>query len=616
MFGYFQKGPKSNNKEQSWKDSGEKVCRETKATNKEVSYQVSWPISAYYDDITKLTTASYNELYSGVPHNALEVDPNKTKILCLSWNTESIGICGYQKESDKWFGRVTSRYSSDRCYKPENFLDEKLPELLGIPQGGAATYEIEQILQGNDPDSYELDTIDLCVVSLQESAKPGDYLLSYTLPEYMREYGYVLLKRSRVMGLGLTTITKQVERGLRMAVFAKKNWYEYHKKKIQLLDGVSYCPTYKDIVLGGKAGQHITVHVPNNKMMFVNMHLPFYASRLGMDHNSQDNKELLRFQNECLKEMYTTFVKEHKPNYIVMMGDMNYRLRGADMTEEDMFDIVEGSSGPMMMQKFRNWYKNNDELKQNLKTKQLRELSDFLEGVGNSGPMFAPTCKMLKGRDTDCTDRECYQMLHQDGNLRTPSWCDRIIYKPFPKIERDSKIIRPGRIVATEYNRIDTDMTCSDHAGVYAVLEIDTSKIGRHVAREAYAKLLNDICHTLSKTKKQVIDGIKTEFIEQQEQQRSNVKKQITEEDAIKFAENAIARRRKQSAEFIGRLIRVLNEFGIDVGPHIRAGDDIDTIIHNCQVFKDALDTLSPTTAEQVGGRFRITSGGGVVFTH
>ena len=121
-----------------------------------------------------------------------------------------------------------------------------------------------------------------------------------------------------------------------------------------------------------------------------------------------------------------------------------------------------------------------------------KNIEHFHEGVGNKGPMFLPTCKMIKqkysqyldcnqekfkmnstkpdridcqckdGDFTQCRldyeDKQCYKL----GKIkqRAPSWCDRILYK---------NEIKNTDMLCKEYSSYDFSqiMAMSDHTAVY-----------------------------------------------------------------------------------------------------------------------------------------------------
>ena len=436
--------------EKSSKKTGKERCKKGLGSPDEINYQsTGWP-DAYPNE---MTPSLYNQFYS--PMDELEKqDISSLGVLCMTWNTESVNICGYKE--GKWYGGKSPPvyYSPDPCYKSLDLID-KIKALVRSQRG----------------------KIDIMVFAFQESAKPGDYFFSWSLPEFLKGEGYVLLKRERAIGAGLTTFTKQKLRGLRTSIFVRQAVYETVPITMTSA-GFNACGgEYTKELIRGKGGLQITIDIEGfGKYMFVNYHLPFKASRLNPDNPKRD--ELLYIQTDCFTNTYTSFIQENNPDYVFVMGDLNYRIQG--LSENEMFN----RDGSIQSDQFDKWYEDYDELHKlidrlnydegweivdpdNEEPDKNHDSKGLKEGVGNKGPGFAPTCKMMKGRETNCTDRMCYQVTHNDGNYRLPSWCDRVLYS--------HRNLSKPHITPVTYNRVDEGdmMTCSDHAGVYGIFVIN-----------------------------------------------------------------------------------------------------------------------------------------------
>ena len=442
--------------ETTFKEEGKRRCNEGLGKPTDVSYQNIWPMNPWY---TEVTTELYKEYYGSPLADTEGILPfmgDSLNIFCMTWNTESINICGYK--DDKYYGSKTVLQYPNKCFKTDQLMAR-----------------IKNIISFNNE-------VDILVFGFQESAKPGDYFFSYTLPDYLKKFDYMLLKRNRAIGAGLTTLTKQTLRGLRSAIFVKRHIYESLPITVTSSE-FKTCGGYTKDIVRGKGGLEITLDINGfGKYMFLNYHLPFSASRLNPSNLNKDN--MLESQTQCFLGTYEKFVNVEQPDYVFVMGDLNYRIQG--MSEKQMFK----ENGNIRSEEYQVWYERYDELKRklgNYKDKTIdsewvlmqetsSEFSDsvslskntegFKEGVNNEGPRFAPTCKMLKGREPGCTTRQCYQVNHRDGNIRAPSWCDRILY-----YKRNS--IKP-EIETYVYDRIDTGeaMACSDHTGVYGIFKI------------------------------------------------------------------------------------------------------------------------------------------------
>jgi len=459
--------PTWSNEEASIKQ-GKENCVKGLATSDDVNYQTTgWP-DGYPETMTpELYQKFYlsDPYYQSIPiwtESSIQAEGplyniNKLNVFCMTWNTESLNICAFK--DGKWYGGKNPPLylTADKCY-----------------QGIELVERLKSIIRQNEGQ------LDILVFAFQESAKPGDYFFSFSLPEFMKNENYVLLTRERAIGVGLTTFTKQKLRGLRLAIFLKRDLYENLPIKIISSSFKACGGEYTKDWVRGKGGLQITLDIEGfGKYMFINYHLPFSASRLNPENPKLN--ELLLFQTDCFTSTYKQFIKEIKPDYVFVMGDLNYRIQG--LREDEMFD----GDDKIRKDQFNRWYQDYDELHKLIdkishvgdideewevvgsnrsQVSFADERTSLKEGLNNKGPMFAPTCKMMKGRAYNCTDRMCYQVTHSDGNYRVPSWCDRILYS-------HRNLSKPD-ITPITYNRMDDGdmMTCSDHAGVYGIFTI------------------------------------------------------------------------------------------------------------------------------------------------
>lgn len=440
---------------------GKENCIKGLSSSNDVNYQsLGWP-DGYPET---MTPELYQKFYLNDPsyqnrniwaESSFEGEGsiyNKLNVFCMTWNTETINICAFK--DGKWYGGKNPPLylTADKCYK-----------------GIELTNRIGEIIEQNRH-------LDMLVFAFQESAKPGDYFFSFSLPEFMKQKNYVLLTRERAIGVGLTTATKGKLRGLRIAIFLKRDIYEKLPVKINASSFKACGGEYSKELVRGKGGLQITLDIEGfGKYMFINYHLPFSASRLNPDNPKRN--ELLEFQTDCFTSTYKQFIEENKPDYVFVMGDLNYRIQG--LREDQMFD-----NDKIRQEQFNKWYKEYDELHKLIDKMGgsgdilegwevlgsepilIKDERSLKEGLNNEGPTFAPTCKMMKGREYGCTNRMCYQVTHGDGNYRVPSWCDRILHS--------RRNLNKPSIDVIDYNRIDEGdmMTCSDHAGVYGIFSI------------------------------------------------------------------------------------------------------------------------------------------------
>jgi hypothetical protein len=202
--------------------------------------------------------------------------------------------------------------------------------------------------------------------------------------------------------------------------------------------------------------------------------------------------------NVCFNNIIENLVlfKEPSPTHVIYFGDFNYRLADPRPASEVANDFTLKHNDHEFI---RDMYLNYDELREQMRRKNIYE---FSEGISNQGPIFIPTCKMMKGRITEPgnqnnkasfagnehdlgldnlkpIDAKIYPinkgMSHQDGSeywkigahdQRVPSWCDRVLYRKFGADVHN--------MICTYYDRFDvgTVMSKSDHAGVIAIFEL------------------------------------------------------------------------------------------------------------------------------------------------
>ena len=147
---------------------------------------------------------------------------------------------------------------------------------------------------------------------------------------------------------------------------------------------------------------------------FVLSHLPF----LGKHDN-------VIYRNECILKITKDF-RLSTFDSVFIFGDLNYRVNTPNL----LFDP------------------KNDQLRQYIKASNS-PIKDYKE----KDPTFPPTCKLKTNREKSCQvyKEECYD------KKRTPSWCDRIIYKS-------------SMYKMSNYQVVDTDGTfSSDHMPVLAI---------------------------------------------------------------------------------------------------------------------------------------------------
>lgn len=393
------------------------------------------------------------------------------RIFCFTWNTESVRIA----EAVQHSGQEPLSLISEKWYQCEQ--PDFLPALL------------HRVLPQEDDD---VAPYDLLVFALQESAKPGDYLLSHALP---RELGsrYTLLRRQRLIGAGKTTWTslkREYEfklRGVRIAVFVRP---EFEDRVALLGDAFIPCPG-RERLTHGKGGVGVVVRVVDIGVIgFLNVHLPYDASSIKGTNRMRIQTGVAQ-QNKALNALVDDFQERYRGiHYLFVLGDLNYRVlhRENVVDARAMYHLMSKSE-----EQRRRVYETRDELRQSI---DYGALPLFREGVDNAGPSFMPTAKMARGREPPGTTAFNAYKLGAAFH-RNPAWCDRLLYATYRDLNQTE---RPQRLRA-EYGRViegDGDVRCvfyerfeagrtmtlSDHTSVIGAFEI-TAYLGQDLDNEA-----------------------------------------------------------------------------------------------------------------------------------
>ena len=129
------------------------------------------------------------------------------RIMVFSWNTESVGLC--ESNDKNVIANNRAGYSS------------------WIP--GVKWYECNPpTFFQNFSKLVEHFLPDIIVIGFQEDRIPGSYFHSHFLKAEMPKIGYGLVKRTKHMGVGVTSYRGAISgdpylRGLRLSVYAKAN---------------------------------------------------------------------------------------------------------------------------------------------------------------------------------------------------------------------------------------------------------------------------------------------------------------------------------------------------------------------------------------------------------
>lgn len=389
------------------------------------------------------------------------LENKKYKILVFSWNTESVSIgetlndniYNYNRTSTSTYvpGLTTWRYEGDKPdFYPKfaSIIKEKRPDII--------------------------------VIGFQEDRHPGSYFHSHLLPEEMPKIGYSLLKRTKLMGVGVTTckgLTRGdiFERGIRVSIYVKhnlKNIIDEEEKQLRDKIGndgqIEYICSSK--IIRGKGATCSYLMLPKiGCIAIVCCHLPFNGKSL-INERVQKNKMVRQNElnrcNICFNNIIENVILGQNPipNAVIYFGDFNYRISDMRSASDVAKDFNIHWNDNTYLSTIYNQY---DELLEQMKRDNIYT---FNEGIDNTGPLFLPTCKMIKGRNNSNND-ECidsWQIGKQ--NHRIPSWCDRILYKTNDNIVKlDCEL----------YDRFDHGeiMKKSDHAGVISIINVSSNYV-------------------------------------------------------------------------------------------------------------------------------------------
>lgn len=367
------------------------------------------------------------------------------RIMVFSWNTKSISLCetmdpeiaSYNRKSYSQYipGLTTWQYSTE------------IPDFY---------FEFTRLIQTKDPD--------IIVIGFQEDRFPGSYFHSHLLPEQMPDIGYGLVKRTKLMGIGVTSYKGLLnkdpfERGIRVSIYAKLDLIsiiEKEESEMRPIVGNDGQCEYVCSSFRSKGATSSYLMLPGfGRLAFICCHLPFNAQSL-INERVHENKMLrqneINQSNTCFNNIIEDLVlfKNPVPTHVIYFGDFNYRLsdyRHADQVAKEFLE--EGKEFIHRM------YMDYDELRDQMKRKNIYE---FSEGKIN----FLPTCKM--STDRFITGRISWNT--GKSQQRIPSYCDRILYHKFVE---DGHELECNYYDKFDYGEV---MSKSDHAAVVGIFTL------------------------------------------------------------------------------------------------------------------------------------------------
>lgn len=408
------------------------------------------------------------------------------RLMIFTWNTESVGLCETMDTTTAEYNRTSylSYIPGITAWRYDCNIPDFYPKF-------------SQFIVKNCPD--------LVIIGFQEDRYPGSYFHSHLLPLEMPKMGYELVKRTKLMGVGVTTYKGMLngdlfERGIRVSIYAKHDLVpiiEKEENEMRAVVGNDGQSEYvcSSLITRGKGATASYIILPGfGRIALICCHLPFNARSLIMERvykNKMLRQNEINECNVCFNNIIENLVlfKEPSPTHVIYFGDFNYRLADPRLASEVANDFLVKTND---FEFIRNMYINYDELREQMRRNNIYE---FSEGISNQGPTFIPTCKMVKGRITEPGDQyDKDNSIYEEGKLnpenvkspgiinktiegtdywktgaydqRVPSWCDRILYRKFGT--------DGNNMICTYYDRFDVGavMAKSDHAGVISMFEL------------------------------------------------------------------------------------------------------------------------------------------------
>lgn len=156
---------------------------------------------------------------------------------------------------------------------------------------------------------------------------------------------------------------------------------------------------------------------------------------------------------------------------IFWIGDLNYRINDELTTEEVFFKIESNNLDALRSKDQLNIEKIN---------------GNVFQGFDEGELTFPPTYKYQPGTDKYETRAE--------KKLRTPSWCDRILYKSIDSFNKKANLIKLHK-----YRR--AMLNCSDHKPVSALFNCELKTVVESKEKTVFQEFMNILDKSTSNLK-------------------------------------------------------------------------------------------------------------------
>lgn len=263
-----------------------------------------------------------------------------------------------------------------------------------------------------------------------------------------QRFGYQTVASEYASGFGLA----EGFRGLALTVLARAD----ARPNVQVVPPVRRtsfpCRGFHSLTHSKGAQAIEIVYQQTVDLLFINSHLPF-------EPGSVQTGQGLSVRNDCLNKVVERISRDRQPTVTFLLGDLNYRATSPVKPTSTAFDV--------------HALRQSDQLHAALvEHRQLPRLTYFQE-ANESGPPFAPTCKLRLQRHADdptCAtatpDLGCFALGKWPQSPRQPSWCDRILFSA-------GSYEQNQHVTTLAYERVDLPaLNGTDHAAVLAVFEL------------------------------------------------------------------------------------------------------------------------------------------------
>jgi hypothetical protein len=357
------------------------------------------------------------------------------KILALCWNSNGINICETLSRTVK----EEARKGYKQIYTQDCEYADFLPELKSL---------------------IDKSNADIVCIGFEQDSNTGTYFHSKLLPHVMEsDLPYRQIYRDTVSGMsGITP------GALRMSIYGKGGWGKSTLKK-------NYeCSSLKD----GTGGMSCVLDLNGQLLAVINAYVAFdkdsvKKARSAVGNYAKDEntigdplvrQDALNYANICYNGIIRQLVLnlKVKPDYVILMGDLNYRTNQMDSFAETVASLFAKQANTSLPGFAKSYYEKFDELHQQMERGNIYK---YDEGINNGGPAFAPVCVMKKKRNCR-SDPECWDT--KDEHI-FPSWCNRILYKNY---------VSSDKMCCLLYNSFDEGDTMkkSKNQAVYALFQI------------------------------------------------------------------------------------------------------------------------------------------------